>query len=207
MKTMNNITILWQSRRKIIYPSLFFYILYFIFGIFMCWFCWFVLIKESLWYVLLAMLLTIFFISEAYEALNLESITLTDKGLILKMKFDKDIFYPYGQFTIQSVIRGVIRFEEDLSFISNQNCKTFKMPNGYDTFGNFYNNQTFKDLCTKYTQQALESLNLQERANLYKLYQSNVEHVFNEIRNHNVFTIDFSLYKAEIESYLKDKNE
>lgn len=204
---MDNITILWQSKRKIIYFSLFFYILYFVLGIFICWFCWFVLLRESLWYGLLATLLTIFFISEAYEALNLESITLTDKGLILKMKFNKKIFYPYGKFTIQSVIRGLIRFEEVLSFISNQNCKTFKMLNGYDAFGSFYNNQEFKELCTKHTNQALQSMNLQERANLYKLYQDNIEYIFNETRNHNVFTIDFSPYKAEIESYLRDKNE
>lgn len=123
------------------------------------------------------------------------------------MKFDKDIFYPYGQFTIQSVIRGRVRIEETLSFISNQNCKTFTMPNALDAFGNFYNNQAFKELCTKYTQQALESMSLQERANPYRLYQSNIEHIFSETRNHNVFTIDFSPYKTEIESYLKDKNE
>lgn len=48
-------------------------------------------------------------------------------------------------------------------------------------------------------------MNLQEKANLYNLYQDNIEYIFNETRNHNVFIIDFSPYKAEIESYLKDK--
>lgn len=67
--------------------------------------------------------------------------------------------------------------------------------------------KNLKSYAPKYTNQALESLNPQEKANLYKLYQSNIENFFGEIINHNVFIIDFDPYKAEIESYLKDKNE
>lgn len=163
--------------------------------------------KESMWYYLLALVLSIFYYFEIHKALNFKSMVLTNKGLLLKMRFEKDIFYPYGSFVAQFIIRRMIRFEEVVSFMSNNICKSFAMPNGYDSLGSFKNNQEFKELCTKYTNQALESLNPQEKANLYKLYQSNIENFFGEIINHNVFIIDFDPYKAEIESYLKDKNE
>ncbi|HEB7552917.1 TPA: hypothetical protein RZH74_001622, partial [Campylobacter coli] len=53
----------------------------------------------------------------------------------------------------------------------------------------------------------LETMNLEEKVNLYKLYQANIEIFFNQEIDHNVFIIDFSPYIQEIKTYLKDKNE
>lgn len=205
---MNNSTLLWKSKRKIIPFSLFFCSLYFILAFFVCWFCWFVLLKESSWYGLLAIFITFFYISELYETLNFKSIILTEQGLILKMRwFDTEIFYPYGSFTIKSITMQFIKFDETISFLSNTTIKNFKMLNGFESFGSFENNHTFKELCTQYTQKALETMNLEEKVNLYKLYRANIEIFFNQEIDHNVFIIDFSPYTQEIKTYLKDKNE
>lgn len=91
--------------------------------------------KESMWYYLLALVLSIFYYFEIHKALNFKSMVLTNKGLLLKMRFEKDIFYPYGSFVAQFIIRGMIRFEEVVSFMSNNICKSFAMPNGYDSLG------------------------------------------------------------------------
>ena len=204
----SNNNVVWQSQRQYHLLGIFQYILYFILGIFICWFCWFVLLRESLWYALLALGLSMFYCFEIYKALNFKSMFLDNNGLSIQTRFSGNVFYPYGSFGICNSLAIGIRFFERIEiYNANYRSRIFLFPCGYDSLGSFKNNQAFKELCTKYTQQALKSMNLQEKANLYKIYQSNIEHIFNETRNHNVFTIDFSPYKAEIESYLKDKNE
>lgn len=201
--------VVWKSKRKFYLLAILQYALYFGMAIFFCWFCWFVLLKESLWYLPLALGLSIFDVFEIYKALNFKSMYLTKKGLLLKTRFNGNIFYPYGSFAINSSIAVGIRFFERIEIHNIKYCKekSFIFPCGVDSFGSFQNNHMFKELCTNYTQQALETINLEEKVNLYKLYRLNIEYFFSEEINHNVFTIDFSPYKAEIESCLKDKNE
>ena len=200
--------IIWHSQRQYYTIGIFQYVLYFILGIFICWFCWFVLLKESLWYGLLALTLSIFYYFEIYKAFNFKFMFLDNKGLSIQTRLSGNVFYPYGSFGICNSLAIGIRFFERVEIYNvNYHNKIFLFPCGYDSLGSFKNNQEFKELCTKHTNQSLQSMNLQEKANLYKLYHSNIEYIFNETRNHNVFTIDFSPYMAEIESYLKDKNE
>lgn len=202
--------IIWQSRRQYHVIGVFQYALYIILGIFMCGFCLFALLKESLWYGLLVLV----FCFEIYKALNFKSMFLNNEGLFIQTRFSGNVFYPYGSFGIcYSLATGIRFFERIEIYDVNHRNKIFLFPCGYDSLGSFKNNQEFKALCTKHTNQALESLNLQEKVNLYKLYQSHIECIFDEERNHNIFTIDFSPYKAEdfspykaeIDTYLKDK--
>ncbi|HEB7537195.1 TPA: hypothetical protein SB588_001731 [Campylobacter coli] len=205
---MNNSTLPWKSKRKFYFLAILQYIIYLALGLFVCWFCWFVLLKESLWYGFFAFG-SLYYVFELHRALNFKSIILTEQGLILKMRwFDTEIFYPYGSFTMSYDIAYGIRFFERIEIQNIKHIrKEFIFPCGVDSFGSFENNHTFKELCTKYTQKALETMNLEEKVNLYKLYRANIKIFFNQEIDHNVFIIDFSPYIQEIKTYLKDKNE
>ncbi len=123
-------------------------------------------------------------------------------------RFSGDIFYLYGDFVIRFDIPIGIRFCEDITITNTkQQNRTFPFPCGYDSFGSFENNQVFKEICTKHAQQALESMDIDKKAELYKIYTRNIIIIFNEERNSNVFMVDFLPYKQEIENYLRDKNE
>ena len=50
-------------------------------------------------------------------------------------------------------------------------------------------------------------MDIDKKAELYKIYTRNIYIIFNEERNSNVFMVDFLPYKQEIENYLRDKNE
>ncbi|TLD82990.1 hypothetical protein [Helicobacter trogontum] len=199
-------SIIWKGKRKFYLITTLFYLIYLIFGIFISCFFWTGLLQKSFWYILIAIPLTLFSLYEVYKALNLKAVLLTQNGLLLKTLFNGDVFYPYGYFTAGSSLAIGIKYFERVSVDNTNHSKMeFLFPYGYDSLGSFKNNQEFKALYTKHTNQALESLNLQDKVNLYKLYQSNIECIFDEERNHNIFTIDFSPYKAEIDTYLKDK--
>lgn len=194
-------TILWKPKRKFYFLAILQYAIYFGMAIFFCWFCWFVLLKESLWYFILALGLSIFFAFESYKALNFQSMLLTEKGLLVKTRFNGEIFYPYGKFVMSYSIAVGLRFFERITIHNPNNKKEFLFPCGYDSLGNFENNQAFKELCTTYTQQALESMDTEKIVELYILYANNIEYIFNEERSNNVFTIDFSPHQELLKEY------
>ena len=203
---MMDSNVIWQSQRQYHILGISQYALYLILGIFICWFCWFVLFLESLWYGLLALALSVFYYFEIYKALNFKSMFLDNNGLSIQTRLGGNVFYSYGSFTIKYSLAIGIRFFERVEIYDvNHHNKSFIFPCGYDSLGSFKANQEFKQLCTKHTQQALDSMNPQEKANLYKLYQSNIEIFFNETINHNVFAIDFSPYKKELKKYFYDE--
>ena len=145
-----------------------------------------------------------FFIYKVFYCyFNLKAMLLTTKGLELHTRFDGVISYCYGTFTIKKNIeRGTfgISASDKITIASTyQRGIMFYSPVQYlriDKSG---------AILSQHTQQALESMNPQEKANLYKLYQSNIEIFFNETINHNVFAIDFSPYKKELKKYFYDE--
>ena len=108
----SNNNVVWQSQRQYHLLGIFQYILYFILGIFICWFCWFVLLRESLWYALLALGLSMFYCFEIYKALNFKSMFLDNNGLSIQTRFSGNVFYPYGSFGICNSLAIGIRFFE-----------------------------------------------------------------------------------------------
>lgn len=204
----NGEEIIWQGKRKYHSVGVFQYMLYFIVGAFFMWFAWILVLDISLWFLIFAIIYNAFMLWQIYNASNFKSIHLTQQGLVLFTRFSGDIFYRYGDFVIRFDIPIGIRFCEDITITNTkQQKRSFIFPCGYDSFGSFENNRDFKELCTKYTQQALESMDIIEKTNLYKIYTINIVIMFNEERNSNVFMIDFLPYKQEIEHYLRDKNE
>ena len=204
----NGDEILWESKKKYHPVGAFQYMLYFIVGAFFMWFSWILVFNISLWWLIFAISYNAFMLWQMYNAINFKSIHLTQKGLVLATRFCGDICYLYGDFVIRFDIAIGIRFYEDITITNTkQQNRTFLFPCGYDSFGSFENNQGFKEICTIKTQQTLESMDIDKKAYLYKIYALNIDIIFNEKRNSNVFIIDFLPYKQEIEHYLKDKNE
>lgn len=172
------------------------------------WFSWILAFNISLWFLVFAISYNAFMLWQIYNAINFKSIYLTQKGLFLTTRFNGDIFYQYGDFVICFYIRVGIMFFEEITIINTkQQKRSFLFPCGYDSFGNFENHQVFKEICTKNTQQALESMDIDKKAKLYKPYTRNIQIIFNGERNSNVFMIDFLSYKQEIENYLRGENE
>ncbi|MGX3044327.1 hypothetical protein [Helicobacter sp. T3_23-1056] len=206
----NGDEILWEGKRKYHPAGVFQYMLYFIVGAFFMWFSWILVFKISLWWLIFAISYDAFMLWQMYNAINFKSIHLTQKGLVLTTRFGGDICYLYGDFVIRFDIPIGIRFCEDITITNTkQQNRTFPFPCGYDSFGSFENNQDFKEICTTKTQHALESMDIDKKAYLYKIYTLNVGMIFNEERNSNVFIIDFLPYKKEIEhylNYLKEQN-
>ncbi|RDU59680.1 hypothetical protein CQA53_11330, partial [Helicobacter didelphidarum] len=168
--------IIWQSQRQYHVIGVFQYALYIILGIFMCWFCLFVLLHESLWYGLLALV----FCFEIYKALNFKSMFLNNKGLFIQTRFSGNVFYPYGSFAICYSLATGIRFFERIEIYGvNHRNKIFLFPCGYDSLGSFKNNQEFKELCAKYTQNALETMDTKSRVALFLKYYEHIEIIFN----------------------------
>lgn len=204
----NGEEIIWEGKKKYHPAGVFQYMLYFIIGAFYMWFSWIMVLHISLWFLIFAISYNAFMLWQIYNIINFKSIHLTQKGLVLATRFSGDIFYLYGDFVIRFDIPIGIRFCEDITITNTkQQNRTFPFPCGYDSFGSFENNQVFKEICTKHTQQALESMDIDKKAELYKIYTRNIYIIFNEERNSNVFMVDFLPYKQEIENYLRDKNE
>ncbi|TLD84793.1 hypothetical protein [Helicobacter sp. MIT 05-5294] len=202
IESRNRDMIIWESEKKFCLVAILQYLIYFIVGILLSCFSWAILLQESFLYIILTIPLTLFFVYEIYKAINLKSAFLTQNGLLLQTRLKGTIFYPYGHFVIGFSLAVGIRYFERISVygINHKNIE-FVFPCGYDSLGIFKNNKDFKQFCTHYTQNALETMNTKEKVMLYKLYRQNIEIIFNEERNHNVFTLDFKPYEEEIKKY------
>ena len=132
-----------------------------------------------------------------YYYFNLKAMLLTNKGLELHTRFSGGIVsYPYGTFTIKkNVERGTYGISaSDIITIASTHQRGIMFYSPVQYLGI----DKSSAILSKHTQQALESIPIQDIAEIYLLYQDNIEYIFNETRNHNVFTIDFSPYKESL---------
>lgn len=138
-----------------------------------------------------------FFIYKVFYCyFNVKAMFLTTNSLELHTRFGGVISYDYGTFTIKKNIeRGTfgISVSDRIAIAStHQRGIMFYSPVQYLGI------DKSSAILSKHTQQVLESMSIQNIAEIYLLYQDNIEYIFNEIRNHNVFTIDFSPYKESL---------
>lgn len=216
----SNESILWESKIKASFWDLlrykfnyFSFLLFFVGFIFSVCFIWLGLsygIRYEYWFlcILSSILFGVLIVSNFYTTFNFKSMYLTRKGLIVKTRFNGELFYPYGSFVMYSDAKIInthynVNTEEITIFSLKQSKKTFAIPkkmpplksyilkepdyiiDQIDFLGAFENHEEFKKLCTQYTQLALKTMNAEEK-----------EQFFNLCLNvpYNVFEVIFEFY-------------
>ncbi|MGX3044325.1 hypothetical protein [Helicobacter sp. T3_23-1056] len=211
----NGVEILWEGKKKYHPVGLFLFIAFWCGGGLAIWTMWHFMRVESLWYGVPLICFVGIACLFGYYCINLRKIYLTTKGLWIHTRFNGDIFYPYGYFVVHYMVGSMISFAEfDTIHSPQKSSKTFMFPVVRGSMGVFMNNDDFKRICSKQTQKALESMSIKDIVNLYDNYTNyaepkryfTIKHYFptNDMI-HNVFVIDFSLYRQELECYLDTK--
>lgn len=221
----SNESILWKSKIKTSFWDLLLYRFsaysFFAFLIFFIWIFWIGLSYNVFNYKNLGLFILCFIIASAltfpdfYAAFNFKFMYLTRKGLIVKTRFNGELFYPYGSFVMYSNaktiytdyhsygLKRVFTYEEITIFSLKHPKKTFALPkkrpplksyifkgvyslsDQTDFLGAFENHEEFKKLCTQYTQRALKTMNAKEKEQFLNLCL-NVPY--------NVFEVNFEFY-------------
>lgn len=197
----NGDEILWEGKKKYHPVGLFLFIAFWCGGGLAIWTMWHFMRVESLWYGVPLICFVGIACLFGYYCINLRKIYLTTKGLWIHTRFNGDIFYPYGYFVVHYMVGSMIPFAEfDTIHSPQKSSKTFLFPVGRDSMGAFMNNDDFKRICSKQTQKALESMSLKDISNLYAIF-TKLEPKKIYMPSYNVFNIDFSIYKQNINTY------
>ncbi|MGX3046049.1 hypothetical protein [Helicobacter sp. T3_23-1056] len=197
----NGDEILWEGKKKYHPVGLFLFIAFWCGGGLAIWTMWHFMRVESLWYGVPLICFVGIACLFGYYCINLRKIYLTTKGLWIHTRFNGDIFYPYGYFVIESQTSGGFQNWEMIEIHSFQkSSKTFMFPVVRGSMGVFMNNDDFKRICSKQTQKALESMLIKDISNLYAIF-TKLEPKKIYMPSYNVFNIDFSIYKQNINTY------
>ncbi|RDU59488.1 hypothetical protein CQA53_11415, partial [Helicobacter didelphidarum] len=132
-----------------------------------------------------------------YSTIDFKKMFLTKNGLILQTRFSGDILYKYGQFIMYE--ENHFRIPQEVIAIESEYAKKyFIMPiprpiNSNVLHGNILGDiVTFSKICKQQTETAIKAMDTKSRVALFLKYYEHIEIIFNEERNHNIFTIDFS---------------
>ncbi|MGX2972476.1 hypothetical protein, partial [Helicobacter sp. T3_23-1059] len=193
--------ILWEGKKKCHPVGLFLFIAFWCGGGLAIWTMWHFMRVESLWYGVPLICFVGIACLFGYYCINLRKIYLTTKGLWIYTRFNGKIFYPYGYFVVESKISGGFQNWESIEIHCPQKpTKTFMFPVGRASMGVFINNDDFKRICSNQTQKALESMSIKDIVSLYAIFTKSEPKEFS-MPNYNVFNIDFSIYKQNINTY------
>lgn len=203
----NGEEILWESKKQFEFVSLGFFVFELYATFFLGFMVW-ISLEKSFWFIIFILLIDYVCIKEIFAMLSFKAMLITQKGLTLKTKwFNEKIFYPYGSFVITDERAGLRSLcSKMMIFSTKYTSKSFVFP----CIEVFKNIQKFKELCTQYTELALETMDIKEKVELYKLYRANIEIAwgYEEINYKNVFKINFNPYLEELKAYFcKEKQE
>ncbi len=197
----NGEEIIWEGKKKYHPIGITSFICFWCAGGLAIWTMWYFMLVESLWYSVPLICFVGIACRFGYYCMNLRKIYLTTTGLWIHTRFNGDTFYPYGYFVIESQTSGGFQNWESIEIHCPQKpTQTFMFPVGRGSMGVFMNNDDFKRICSKQTQKALESMSIKDIASLYAIFIKFEPKEF-FMPSYNVFNIDFSIYKQNINTY------
>lgn len=205
----NGDEIVWESKRQIhTFGILSFYILLFANIFFWCM-SWLMMGNHQYFIGIISLSATSIILFIYGKKLTFKKAFLTKYGLTIYTRFNTKS-YQYGDFvmkqTLSRGVYGITNLVEVTISSTLYEAQYFIFPYGYNEWASF-DNTDFKHLCTGYTQNALETMDTKSRVALFLKYYEHIEIIFNEERNHNIFTIDFSPYMDEMKQYYQDNIE